>query len=105
MQLLNQGRIVIAAMPPSGRLDGFPDDTPGVIVVRSSGASEAPPGVLSAPGDDILTTQPNGGYDFTSGTSMAAAHVSGIVALLLSMSPNLDAGSVHDLLLGRKSVG
>ena len=40
--------------------------------------------MLSAPGSDILTTQPGGGYDFTSGSSMAAAHVSGIVALLFS---------------------
>jgi subtilisin family serine protease len=53
---------------------------------------------LSAPGNDILTTQPGGGYDFTSGSSMAAAHVSGIAALLLSLAPKLDARAVHDLL-------
>jgi hypothetical protein len=98
-QLLSQGRIVVAALPPSGRLDGFPDNAPGVIVVRVSGASSAPSGVLSAPGNDILTTQPGGGYDFTSGSSMAAAHVSGIAALLLSLSPKLDARAVRQLLL------
>ncbi|GLQ49941.1 S8 family serine peptidase [Dyella flava] len=97
--LLSQGRIVVAALPPSGAVDGFPDNAPGVIVVRTSSASPAPPGVLSAPGNDILTTQPGGGYDFTSGSSMAAAHVSGIAALLLSLSPRLDARTVHDLLL------
>jgi len=98
-KLLGQGRIVITAMPPDGTVDGFPANTPGVIVVRVSDASLAPPGILSAPGNDILTTQPGGGYDFTSGSSMAAAHVSGIVALLLSLAPNLDAREVHDLLL------
>jgi len=98
-RLLDQGRIVIAALPPDGNVAGFPDSAPGVIVVRTSNASRAPPGVLSAPGTDILTTQPDGGYDFTSGSSMAAAHVSGIAALLLSMAPGLDARSVHDLLL------
>ncbi|HEV7122116.1 MAG TPA: S8 family serine peptidase [Rhodanobacter sp.] len=98
-RLLDQGRIVITAMPPDGNIGGFPDGAPGVIVVRTSNASRAPPGVLSAPGNDILTTQPGGGYDFTSGSSMAAAHVSGIAALLLSMAPGLDARSVHDLLL------
>jgi subtilisin family serine protease len=98
-QLLSQGRIVVAALPPSGSLEGFPDNAPGVIVVRSSGPSASPSGVLSAPGKDILTTQPGGGYDFTSGSSMAAAHVSGIIALLLSMSPRLDARAVHDLLV------
>lgn len=103
-QLLGQGRIVVAALPPSGNLGGFPDNAPGVIVVRSSDTTSAPPGVLSAPGKDILTTQPGGGYDFTSGSSMATAHVSGIVALLLALSPQLDARAVHDLLLRSSKV-
>lgn len=103
-QLLHQGRIVIAALPPDGSVDGFPDNAPGVIVVRVSSPSPAPPGVLSAPGKDILTTQPNGGYDFTSGSSLAAAHVSGIAALLLAISPKLDAQAVHDLLLRNGKV-
>jgi subtilisin family serine protease len=98
-QLLSQGRIVVAALPPNGALDGFPVNRKGVIVVRESDTSTAPAGVLSAPGNDILTTQPGGGYDFTSGSSMAAAHVSGIVALLLDLAPKLDARSAHDLLL------
>lgn len=97
-ELLRQGRIVVAALPPDGSMTGFPDAAPGVIVVRSGAASNAPPGVLSAPGNDILTTQPGGGYDFTSGSSMAAAHVSGILALLLSISPELDAVSARRLL-------
>lgn len=103
-QLLDQGRIVIAALPPDGSLDGFPDSAPGVIVVRVSATTASPPGVLSAPGNDILTTQPGGGYDFTSGSSMAAAHVSGIAALLLSLVPRLDAHTAHDLLLRSSKV-
>ncbi|HEY9133762.1 MAG TPA: S8 family serine peptidase, partial [Dyella sp.] len=79
-------------------------DTPGVIVVRESSATPAPAGVLSAPGNDILTTQPGGGYDFTSGSSMSAAHVSGIAALLLSLAPHLDARMLHDLLLQSSRV-
>ncbi|SFS19976.1 Subtilase family protein [Dyella sp. OK004] len=102
--LLRQGRIVIAASPPEGDSGGFPNDVPGVIVVRASNASTAPPGVLSAPGKDILTTQPNGGYDFTSGSSMAAAHVSGIAALLLSLTPGLDARAIHELMLDSSKV-
>jgi hypothetical protein len=98
-QLLSQGRIVIAALPPDGKVGGFPDSAPGVIVVRSSANGPAPPGVVSAPGNDILTTQPGGGYDFTSGSSMATAHVSGIVALLLSVAPGLNANGVRDILL------
>ncbi|QNK00106.1 S8 family serine peptidase [Dyella telluris] len=105
-QLLAQQRIVIAALPPDGNRSGFPDDAAGVLVVRTGNTTPAPPGVLSAPGRDILTTQPGGGYDFASGSSMAAAHVSGIVALLLSLSPELDADSLRQLLLGNgKAVG
>ncbi len=103
-RVLDDGRIVVAAMPPDASLDGFPDGVPGVIVVRSAGASAAPPGVLSAPGVDILTTQPDGGYDFSSGSSMAAAHVSGIAALLLSVAPKMDARGLHDLLLHSSRV-
>lgn len=103
-QLLSEGRIVVAALPPDGGTGGFPDNAPGVIVVRSSAATAAAPGVLSAPGNDILTTQPGGGYDFTSGSSMATAHVSGIIALLLSLAPQLDARTAHDILLRTSNV-
>lgn len=103
-KLLKQDRIVVAAMPPDGDLDGFPDTASGVIVVRTSGTSTAPPGVLSAPGRDILTTQPDGGYDFSSGSSMAAAHVSGIAALVVSLAPDLDARAIHDLLMRTSKV-
>ena len=98
LQGVLQRHIVIAALPPDGRLDGFPADVPGVIVVNSSGSALDPPGVLNAPGNDILTTQPDGGYDFTSGSSMAAAQVSGIAALLVSLDPELDGHAIHDLL-------
>jgi hypothetical protein len=104
LQLLEERRVVVAALPPDGSTRGFPDSAPGVLVVRVSGPTPAPPGVLSAPGTDILTTQPGGGYDFTSGSSMAAAHVSGIVALLLSISPNLDPNSIRELLLSSSKV-
>src|SRR6185437_2728799 len=95
---------VIAALPPDGGLDGFPADVPGVIVVNSSGSAVDPPGVLNAPGNDILTTQPDGGYDFTSGSSMAAAQVSGIAALLVSLDPDLDGRAIHDLLTRTSKV-
>jgi subtilisin family serine protease len=99
-QLLRQRRIVITALPPSGRMDGFPSGMPGVIVVGAAGSDTLPPGVLAAPGRDVLTLAPGGRYDFASGSSVAAAHASGIAALLLALQPQLEAAALRGLLAG-----
>ncbi|MGD9786162.1 MAG: S8 family serine peptidase [Hyphomicrobiaceae bacterium] len=44
---------------------------------------------VAAPGVDVLAPVPGGGYDMMSGTSFAAAHVSGIAALILASSPRI----------------
>ena len=104
LQRVLEHHVVIAALPPDGSLDGFPADVPGVIVVNSNGSPVDPPGVLNAPGEDILTTQPDGGYDFSSGSSMAAAQVSGIAALLISLDPHLDGRAIHGLLTSTSRI-
>ncbi|HEX8650835.1 MAG TPA: FG-GAP-like repeat-containing protein [Pyrinomonadaceae bacterium] len=45
---------------------------------------------MAAPGDGILSTTPNGTYDFYSGTSMASPHVAGAAALVCANSPNIN---------------
>jgi subtilisin family serine protease len=83
LHAIGRGRIVVAAAPPSGDLGGFPVGVPGVIVVDSMGRPDRP-GVLKAPGQGVLTLAPGGHYDFGNGSSLAAAHVTGVVALLLA---------------------
>jgi minor extracellular serine protease Vpr len=54
---------------------------------------------IMAPGAYINTTQINGGYNFTSGTSFAAPHVSGAAALLMEKDPNIHHHEIKSLLL------
>jgi subtilisin family serine protease len=83
---------------------GFPASLEPVIAVTASdprGAVRVPAGLvrlLAAPGVEVLTTAPHAAYDFRSGSSLAAAHVSGVVALLLERDPRLTAAEVRALL-------
>jgi hypothetical protein len=42
---------------------------------------------IAAPGENIITTAPEGGYDMVSGTSMSAAFISGVASLIQSFMP------------------
>ena len=55
---------------------------------------------LAAPGAGILSTVPGGGYAAISGTSMAAPHVTGPVALLASVRPNASVAQIRSAILG-----
>jgi subtilisin family serine protease len=52
-----------------------------------------------APGVDILSTIPGGGYERDSGTSMAAPVVSGLAALIMAYYPSLTAADVKRIIL------
>ena len=53
---------------------------------------------ICAPGTSILTTTPGGGYATSSGTSMAAPHVSAALALMFAANPSLTADEAVEIL-------
>lgn len=103
---LRRGVVFVGATPPRGGGSVFPTGIPGVISVDAAGANSSADSVLFAPGSEVLTLVPDGRYDFLSGSSLAAASVSGGIALLLARDRNLRADSVRDLLArsSRKSA-
>jgi subtilisin family serine protease len=95
---LRRGMIFVGAS--GSPEEQFPTGIAGVIAV---GASEqrGDPGskaTVTAPAMHVLTLRPQGQYDFASGTSVASAEVSGIVALLLATDPHLSAAAVQSIL-------
>lgn len=103
-----RGINIVAAAMEKQEQPGFPAELPFAIPVISTGSDGQPvqpgwlsqyPEVVAAPGVEILTTVPKEGYDFVSGSSLAAAHVSGIIALLLELKPELSPKQVKELLL------
>ena len=54
---------------------------------------------IAAPGEEILSTDIDGGYQNRSGTSMAAAHVSGVAGLVIAANPNYSNTDVQETLI------
>ena len=94
-----QGIVVIAAAGNGGpdAKPAYPGAHPKVIAVTATDTGDALFAqsnrgdyiAVAAPGVDIIAAAPNGAYDISSGTSMAAAHVSGVAALMLEHNPKL----------------
>ena len=94
-----QGAIFVGAAGRPGSGNTFPADLSEVLAVDAAENSSGNPRHLLAPGRDILTLVPGGHYDFASGSSLAAAQISGIIALMLAEHPHLTAVEVRNLLL------
>ena len=83
------GIIIVAADEGVDKKDiRFPASLAGVIGVQSTKPGSEQSGI-AAPGIKILTTLPHGTYDFISGSSIATAEVSGVIALLMQLKPDL----------------
>jgi subtilisin family serine protease len=103
-----KGIVLIAAAGNAGAKSPplFPASDPGVIAVTAIDAEDklfklANRGkhiAVAAPGVAVLAPSPNGGYQISTGTSIAAAQVSGVAALLLERKPDLTPDAVRKIL-------
>ncbi|MGW6685158.1 S8 family peptidase [Streptomyces sp. NPDC054961] len=85
----------------------IPTELPGVVTVSANGTgvtkasfSNFGQGVIdvSAPGSNVYSTAPGGGYSTKSGTSMATPHVVGVAALIASANPGITPAQIRDKL-------
>jgi subtilisin family serine protease len=94
---LDRGITVVGAVDPHASGATFPASHAGVLAVAALSALP-PHGVLMAPGRDIPTTAPGARWQFVNGSSYAAAHVSGMAALLAQLQPDAGAARLRTLL-------
>jgi subtilisin family serine protease len=98
---LERRMAVVAAYDPKLPDGGFPASERGVIAVANQDMASLPAGVYGAPGRDVPTTQPGGKWFLVNGSSYAAAHVSGLIALVQQKH----GAETHTILVAARSMG
>jgi subtilisin family serine protease len=108
LSAIGQGAIIVAAAGNGGASarPAYPAAYPGVIAVSATDgedrlythANRGPYIAIAAPGVDILAPSLGQSYEVNSGTSLAAPHVTGVVALLLERNPDLKPDAVRSIL-------
>ena len=107
-EAIKAGAIVVAAAGNGGpdAPPAYPAAVKGVVAVTATdqhdelfaGANRGAYISIAAPGVDIMSVAPGGGVALATGTSQAAAQVSGVLAILRSMRPGLTPGQALELL-------
>ncbi len=109
LKAANKGIVLVAAAGNAGPNSPplFPAADPSVIAVAATDVNDALFSrsvrgnhiAVAAPGVDILVPAPEGAYQLSTGTSVAAAQVSGVVALLIERNPRLTGKDVRAILM------
>ncbi|MBX9847519.1 MAG: S8 family serine peptidase [Xanthobacteraceae bacterium] len=103
-----KGVVLVAAAGNAGPKSPplYPGADPNVIAVTATdsrdgvfrGANQGTQLSVAAPGVDVLAPAPDETYQMSTGTSIATAHVSGVVALMLERDPSLTPADVRKIL-------
>ncbi len=88
-----RGAVVVAAADRQQTRGGFPAGLANVVAVLADGPAGS--SAMIAPGTDVPTTLPGSRWATVTGSSYAAAHVSGLFALVLELRPRA-AGSASN---------
>jgi len=105
-RVIEDGIVVVTAYPPTSAISStFPSSHPGVLAAHSSVSAvhSDSPYTLAAPATEVLTTTPGSSYAFLTGNSLAAAHTTGVIALLKERQPDLDAERIAAILTATTS--
>jgi len=104
-----KGILLIAAAGNAGPKSPplYPGADPSVMAVTATdehdrvfnGANQGSYVTVAAPGVNILVPAPDGGIQFTTGTSVATANVSGVAALLIAHKSSLTPEDIRALLV------
>jgi subtilisin family serine protease len=104
-----KGIVLIAAAGNAGPKSPplYPGADPNVIAVSATdsndelfvGSNRGKYIAVAAPGVEIFALAPDGTYQLTTGTSVAAAEVSGVAALLIERNPALTPEEVRRILI------
>ena len=106
---LERGISVVGAIDPQDSGPAFPASHRGVMAVAAQPRPGVAPTVIAAtrsgsesgllaPGNDIPTTSPGARWSFVNGSSYAAAHVSGMLALLEELRPDASPTQLRTML-------